>query len=185
MKKSVLLLIAAAVVSSVIVFALRRTQGPKAATRPTLDSTINVHGSPEQGLRICGKTFRRVKGVPPYYIPVPNMPLVLLAYEPDHGKNTLVVCNTNDCTFLQIPLGEAVFGNQIGYWEATKGQMGDTVESASSNRLALLSKGFRYIERSLLDLTNGSLRVVEVRSDLNSLDFDPPRKQPSQPETSK
>ena len=157
-----------------VVFTARKDPVPKSVTRPTLDSIINVHGSPEQGLRICGRTFRRVKGGPPYFIPVPAMPLVLLAYEPSPGNKTLVVCNTNDCTFQEIPLGEIAFGNQIGVWDATKGQMGDIVDSVTSNRLSLLHKGFRYVERSMLDLNDGSIRVLEVQSDLRPsivLDF--------------
>lgn len=150
----------------VVVFTSKKDPSPKSVTRPTLESLINVHGSPEQGLRICGKTFRRVRGGPPYYITVPNTPFVLLAYEPFTDVRTLVVCNTNECTFREIPLGEAVFGNQIGSWAATKGQMGDTIESVSSNNVMLLSKGFRYLERAVLDLDNDTIRVVEVQSDL-------------------
>jgi hypothetical protein len=97
---------------------------------------------------------------------------VLLAYEPFPDSRTLVVCNTNDCTFREIPLGDAVFGDQIGYWAATKGQMGDTVESVSSNHVMLLSKGFRYLERSVLDLDNETIRVVEVQSEHNPIRFD-------------
>jgi len=174
-KKSTLLLAALALagfIAVLVIGTLRKDPSPKSVTRPTLDSIINVHGSPEQGLRICGKTFRRVKGGPPYYMAVPTTPLVMLAYEPFPGAKTLVVCNTNDCTFREIPLGEAVFGDQIGYWAATKGQMGDTIESVSSNRVALLSKGLRYVERSLLDLNNDTIRVVEVQSERNQIILD-------------
>ncbi|HOK78328.1 MAG TPA: hypothetical protein PLW35_11480 [Verrucomicrobiota bacterium] len=162
----------AALAVGVMVFTSRRDPSPKSVTRPTLDSLINVHGSPEQGLRICGKTFRRVRGGPPYYITVPTTPLVLFAYEPFPGARTLVVCNTNDCTFREIPLGNAVFGDQIGYCAATKGQMGDTVESMSSNHVMLLSKGFRYLERSLLDLDKDTILVVEVQSEHKQIPFD-------------
>jgi len=96
---------------------------------------------------------------------------VLLAYEPFPDAKTLVICNTNNCTFREIPLGEAVFGDQIGYWAATKAQMGDTVESVSSNRVTLLSKRFRYLERSVLDLENDSFRVVEIQSERNQINF--------------
>lgn len=175
MKKPALLLavaVLAAMTVGVVVFTSKRDPSPKSVTRPTLDSLINVHGSPEQGLRICGKTFRRVRGGPPYYITVPKTALVLLAYEPFPDARTLVVCNTNDCTFREIPLGEAVFGDQIGYWAATKGQMGDSIESVSSNRVMLLSRGFRYLERSVLDLDNDTIRVVEVQSERNQLSVD-------------
>jgi len=181
-KKSILLLGALACVALIAGAPPRKSQIPRSVTRPTLDSILNVHGSPEQGLRICGRTFRRVKGGPPYYVAVPTMSLVLLAHEPVPGTRTLVVCNTNDCTFQAIPLGEIVFGNQIGVWDATKGQMGDMVESVSSNRLSLLSKGFRYVERSVLDLNNNTLRVVEVQSERNQTDLDFwPSQQPQAP----
>lgn len=175
MKKSSLLFavaVLAAAAFGVVVFTSRKDPSPKSVTRPTLDSLINVHGSPEQGLRICGKTFRKVKGGPPYYMNVPSTPFVLLAYEPFPDAKTLVVCNTNDCTFREIPLGEAVFGDQIGYWAVTKAQMGDTVESVFSNRVMLLSKRLRYLERSVLDLENDSFRVVEVQSERNQIGFD-------------
>lgn len=145
---------------------------PRPVERPTLDSIINVHGSPEQGLKVCGQTFRRVRGAPPYFIGITNTKLVLFAYEPVKGTRMLVVCNTNDCSFREIPLGEAVFGDQIGYWSATKGQMGDVVESVSSNRIALLSKGFRYVERSMLDLNTDTIRVVEVQNERNQITLD-------------
>ncbi len=170
---SLLLLVAVLAVLAVGVarFAFRRDTSPKPVTRPTVDSLINVHGSPEQGLRICGKTFRRVRGGPPYYLNVPNTPVVLFAYEPVPGARTLVVCNTNDGTFREIRLGEAVFGDQIGYWAGTQGQMGDTVESVSSNHVLLLSKSFRYVERSLLDLEQNTLRIVEVQSEDRRINF--------------
>lgn len=145
---------------------------PEPVTRPTLDSIINVHGSPEQGLRICGRTFRRVRGAPPYYIGVPTTSLVILAYEQQPSVRVLVVCDTNDCSFREIPLGDSVFGDQIGYWTATKGQMGDTIESVSSNRIALLHKGFRYLERSVLDLEKNEISVVQVESELQPRTFD-------------
>jgi hypothetical protein len=174
-KKSSLLFavaVLATVAFGVVVFTSRKDLSPKSVIWPTLDSLINVHGSPEQGLRICGRTFCKVKGGPPYYMNVPSTPFVLLAYEPFPGAKTLVVCNTNDCTFREIPLGEAAFGDQIGYWAVTKGQMGDTVESVSSNRVMLLSKRLRYLERSVLDLENDSFRVVEVQSERNQISFD-------------
>jgi len=175
MKKPTLLLAVVALVgvsTILVVFTSRKEPTPKSVTTPTLDSVINVHGSPEQGLRICGKTFRKVKGGPPYYLVVPSTSLVLLAYESFPGGKSLVVCNTNDCTFREIPLGEIVFGNQIGYWTATKGEMGDTIESVSSNRVALLSKGLRYTERSELDLNNYTIHVVEVQSERNRISLD-------------
>ena len=159
-------------ISILLVKILRKNQEPKSVARPTLDSLINIHGSPEYGLRICGRTYRRVKGGPPYYIAVPTTSLVLLAYEALPGTKTLVVCNTNDCTFREIPLGEAVFGDQIGYWAATKGRMGDTIESVSSNRVTLLSKGFRYVERSVLDLNDDTIHTVEVQSERNQIKLD-------------
>jgi hypothetical protein len=121
---------------------------------------------------MCGRTFRRVRGGPPYYIGVPTTPLVILVYEQQPSVRMLVVCNTNDCSFREIPLGDAVFGDQIGYWTATKGQMGDTIESVSSNRIALLSKGFRYLERSVLDLEKNAISVVQVESEWRPRTFD-------------
>jgi hypothetical protein len=142
---------------------------PMSVKRPTLDSLINVHGSPEQGLRVHDRTFRRVRGAPPYYVAATNTPLLLFAYEPTKGSRVLVVFNTNDLSFREIPLGKAVFGDQIGYWTATKGQMGDIVESVSSNRLVLLSKGFRYVEKSVVDLSDETIRIVEAQSEFNQM----------------
>jgi len=156
-----------AAVAAALVAVLNQKPGttPKVFQRPTLDSLINIHGSPEEGLKLCGKSFRRVRGSPPYFLHVTNTSLLLFAYEPFKGTRMLVVCDTNDCSFREIPLGESVFGNQIGDWSPTKGQLGDIVESGSSNRLVLLSKGFRYLERSVLDLESETLRVVEVQSE--------------------
>jgi hypothetical protein len=160
-----LLGLTAMLIGSLFLVNRRRTGGLRTVQRPTLDSLINVHGSPEEGLKVCGRTFRRVRGAPPYFIEVTNTDLILFSYEPVKGARTLVVLHTNECLFREIPLGEAVFGNQIGYWRATKGQMGDTVESVLSNRMVLLSKGVRYAERSVLDLNSNTIRVVEVQSD--------------------
>lgn len=35
----------------------------------------------------------------------------------------------------------------------------------------LLSKRFRYLERSVLDLENDSFRVVEIQSERNQINF--------------
>lgn len=163
MKNTTLTFAALILTAFTLVFlALQKDPSPHSVTRPTLESILNVHGSPKRGLRICGRTFFRVKGGPPYYVAVPTTPFVLLAYESHSGDRTLVVCDTNECSFREIPLGDVVFGGQIGFWSATNGQMGDTVESVSSNRIVLVSKGFRYVERSLLDLNNDTIRVVDV-----------------------
>jgi hypothetical protein len=54
---------ALSVVATILfVFTCGKDPTPSSVTRPTLDSVIDVHGSPEQGLRICAKTFREVKG---------------------------------------------------------------------------------------------------------------------------
>lgn len=175
MKKSTLLLGAAALVALLtvaVVVTSRKDPSPKAVTRPTLDSIINVHGSPEQGLRICGKTFRRVKGGPPYYITIPTTPLVLFAYESFPGTKALIVCNTNDCTFREISPDNVRFGERIGYWNATGGKMGDTVESVESNRVVLISKSFSYVERSVLDLKDDTIRVLELQSERNQIILD-------------
>jgi len=155
-----------------VVLNSKKDPSPKSITRSTLDSIINVHGSPEQGLRICSKTFRRVKGGPPYYVAVPGTPLVLFAYEPFAGTKTLVVCNTNDCTFQEISPGNVRFGELIGYWNSTGGKMGDTVESVESNRVILASKSFSYVERSVLDLKDSTIHVLELQSDRNQISLD-------------
>jgi hypothetical protein len=167
-----LVVAAVSLIAALLLWRSGTRRHPELVTRSTVESLINVHGSPERRLSICGRTFSHLKGGPPYYIAVPTNPLVLFAYEPVKGARTLVVCNTNDCSFREIPLGEAAFGDQIGYWSATKGRMGDLVESVSSNRIALLSKGFRYLERSVLDLNNDTFRVVEVQSERNQISLD-------------
>lgn len=164
-----LVLIGLGLISALIGIALiwpQREQSPNLVERPTIDSLINIHGSAEKGLKICGRTFRGVHGAPPYYLHVTNSSQLLFAYEPFKGTKLLVVCDTNDCSFQEIPLGNAVFGNGIGYWGPTKGKMGDIVERSSSNRLTLLAQGFRYIERSVLDLNDNTFRIVEVQCDL-------------------
>ena len=165
-------ILAVLAVSAFLLTGPRSDHAPKSVTRPALDSIINIHGSPEQGLNVCGKTFRNVRGGPPYYLAVTNTGLLLFAYEPATGGPILVVCDTNDRTFREIPLGDSVFGSQIGDWEATQGRMGDIVESVSSNRLFLLHKGFRYLERSVLDLESERIRVVQAQSEWNQLNLD-------------
>ena len=64
------------------------------------------------------------------------------------------------------------FGDQIGYWRPGREETGDIIESFASNRLHLLHKGFRYVERSLLDLSSGSFTVVQVESELRPTNFD-------------
>ena len=52
------------------------------------------------------------------------------------------------------------------------GKVGDTVESVKSNEVILVSKSFRYVERSVLDLTDDSIRVLEFRSKKSEINFD-------------
>ena len=145
---------------------------PRIITRSTIESRLNVHGSPEQSLRICGETFRHLRGVPPYYLGVSNTDLILFAYGATRETSMLVICNTNDCTIREAPLGRSIFGDQIGYWIPNKGVMGDMIESVSSNQVFLLSKRLRSMERSVLNLDTSTLRIIETQDDRVPLRID-------------
>ncbi len=161
-----------ALILAVVLSSKRSTRSPEVLSRPSIENIINVHGAEKKSLRICGRTFHNLMGGPPYYIAVTNTSLILFAYEPTKGSRTLIICDTNDYTFREIALHDCVFGDQIGYWNATNGKMGDTVESSTSNRLYVLSKGFKYTERAVVDLTAGSVRVVGVQSEYNKPGLD-------------
>ena len=136
---------------------------PHPEERPTRESKASIHGSPEEGLEICGRTFYGVKGGPPYYLQVTNSPYVLFCYSNAAAAKVLVLCDTNRCTWRELPLGnKVVFGERIGYWGATKGRMGDYVESISTNSLSLVSKSFRYEERAVLDLAKWDFKILKV-----------------------
>jgi hypothetical protein len=149
-----------------LAFALRRSPVPELHERRSLFSLINVHGLTKRDLIVCGRTFANVKGGPPYYINVTNTSYLLFAYEPSPDAKALVLCDTNDCTFKEAQCPEdLVFGNDIGYWAATKGRVGDYVESAVSNRLFLLSSDPHYTERSVWDTSKGIIRILDVQSE--------------------
>ena len=138
---------------------------PKATVRPTIDSLINVHGSPRRGLRVCGKHFTDVIGTPPFWMPVPNTPFILFARRLETQDRILVMCDTNTCTFDEIPLYRTFFGNQIGRQPTAPDNWGDIVESVKSNKVVLRSTGAQYVEKSVLDLDERSIRVIEFKND--------------------
>ena len=134
----------------------------KPTVRPTFDSMINIHGSPRRGLRVCGKHFSDLMGDPSFWMPVPDSSLILFACHLDGSQRVLVVCNTNTCAFDVIPLYSARFGHQIGRKIFPPENWGDTIESVSSNKVVLVSVGFKYREKAILDLSEKSVWVVEL-----------------------
>jgi len=137
----------------------------KPTVSPTLDSLINVHGSPKRGLRVCGKHFTDLMGLPPFWMPVQDTGLILFAYRPGPGERLLVLCDTNACTFHEIPLYNTRFGNNIGRKILSGEDWGDRIESIDSNNVVLVSIGFKYREKSALDLREKSIRVLELHDE--------------------
>lgn len=137
---------------------------PQSRDRPTLDSLLNVHGSPVHTLSVCGKKFSGVRGASPFILSVSNTSLLIFCYEPKKGAPSLVICDTNDCSFREIALTGLGFGERIGLWEKSHGQIGDVVESVSSNEVVLLSRSHGFMERSVLRLEPLSIRAIETKN---------------------
>jgi hypothetical protein len=72
--------------------------------------------------------------------------------------------DTNSCTIHEVPLGRSIFGAQLGAAPAPC-DLCDTVESVSSNTITLVSRGFDFFERSILDLNEDTFRVMETQSE--------------------
>jgi hypothetical protein len=90
---------------------------------------------------------------------------IVFAYRPEPRERMLVLCNTNTCMFDEIPLYNARFGGQIGRGLSAKSDWGDRIESVTSNKVVLVSIGFKYREKSILDLQDKSIRVIELHDE--------------------
>jgi hypothetical protein len=152
----------------------RQNNNPKTIQRQTLESMVNIHGSPKTLFSVCGRNFPNPAGGPPYYLPVPGTNLIVFAYTAHEGDKAIVICQTNRCTFQEIAGAHSVFGNKIGYWEASDGKWGDRIEKVVSHKIFVSSESLHDTQKAIIDLDRNSIEVTETISDRNILRLDDP-----------
>lgn len=110
--------------------------------RPLLP-TVFVHSSSESYyLKLGGKTFSHVRGLPPYYLEVPQThALLFVTGEVDHGA-TFHLFNLTSRKFKTIQCGmeTETCGWDIGTQRKKGEQFSEWIENASSNRVTFASE---------------------------------------------
>jgi len=146
---------------------------PKVVDRPTLDSLINVHGSERRELQVCGRTFRDISHAGRGYVSISNSDLILFVCGTDLRPKRLVIVNTNDCDIIEILLDDVWFDGNFRSKPDPSQRIADYVEDYRSNQVFLVSKNFEYFERSVVDLTRGTIRVIERDQFDKQIDLSP------------
>jgi len=125
--------------------------------RPLLP-TVFVHSYSESYyLKVGGRTFSHVRGLPPYYLEVPQLhSLLFVTGEVDNGA-TFHLFNLTSKKFKTIQCGmeTETYGWDIGAPRKKGEQFSEWIENASSNRVTFASDRGKIV----LDFDSGTAAV--------------------------
>jgi hypothetical protein len=109
----------------------------KVKTHHTLNSVLNVHGSPSIGLVVNGKEFSNIVGPAPYYLPIPQWGSIFFVTESNKdGSFQYHIVNVTNNMDVTVDGAGSRFGNWMG---ATNKYFRDYITVLSTNSLKLTS----------------------------------------------
>jgi hypothetical protein len=124
------------------------------------------HRSRPTYLIVFSKTYRGVRGIRPYYLPVPELNSILFVTEnpPFRVRFYIVDLQTKEAT--EIEAGTSGFGGNIGAPRPPGAYYTDYVRSANPNKLLLVERTDRWETITTLNLQKRAIEQIE------SLSFD-------------
>jgi hypothetical protein len=112
---------------------------------------ILAHTSKEQFLTVKGRIYRKVRGVAPHYLWLPDKTAFLFVTDTGDGNAKLHVISTNDWKDVSISCDKISFGNNIVPGKVTSEPFTDSIESSSDETLILVSRGLSSKSRYLVN----------------------------------
>lgn len=127
---------------------------------------LAVHLSKPKYITIDGKTYEGVRGLPPYYLEVPELNAILFVTEQRSHNVVFHLLNLETKHEMQIHAGSSGFGRSIGSGGRAGDPGTDYIEGVLSNRITVAMRSLDWKESMVLNLTTKSIDRRET------LDFD-------------
>jgi len=115
-----------------------RDRNVVAIRKYSLFSLISVHSAPQNQLKIGGKVYPNVRGLPPFYLNIPQIRSILFVTSEDQSGMVFHIVNTNTWEEISIFGAKSSFGWEIGF-PTNRSSYADFVESANSNVVIAVS----------------------------------------------
>ncbi len=125
-------------------------------------NTFAVHLSKPQYLTINGKTYMGVRGLPPYYLDVPELNSILFVTQEKDGKVLFHLVNLKNKKEIQINADSSGFGWDIGSGRKPGDKYTDYVENVQSNQIMIATRSGDWKEMMVLNLANKSIARRET-----------------------
>lgn len=130
-------------------------------TRPL--NAFAVHLSKPKYIEVGGKTYTGVRGLPPYYLDVPQLNAILFVTQQKNYNVIFHLVNIETKYDVQIDAGNSGFGWNIGSGRTPGDKYTDYVESVHSNRMRLATRSGDWKETLELNLIT---KLIERRETL-------------------
>jgi hypothetical protein len=164
MKGFVSAIVASALVALLVVFfrgwrvETFRDQRVRAGDIVTPLSLIAVHMDNPHFLTVFGRTYRRVRGLRPFYLDVPGLDSILFVTGEDDQIFYLVDLKSKKV--LRVNADKCGFGGHIGSFRGAGEPYTDFVDSATSNCVVVASQYPDAKKSFYLDFNAGKLQKV-------------------------
>jgi hypothetical protein len=129
--------------------------------RSPLDA-IAVHVSNPRYLTVNGRTYVGVRGLPPYYLAIPQSRLILFITVEPRKKVFFNVIDLDTKKEIRIDGDSSGFGWNIGSKRNPGEKLTDYVESVQSNKIVVATRSLNWKETTKLDLNSKSIDLVEI-----------------------
>jgi len=129
-------------------------------TRP-IDG-LAVHLSKPKYLTIGGKSYAGVRGVPPYYLDVPELNAILFVTEQKNHNVVFHLVNLENKQDIQIEADSSGFGRSIGSGGKAGEPGTDYIEGVQSNRITVAMRSLDWKETMVLNLATKSIERRET-----------------------
>ena len=126
---------------------------------------LAVHTGQPSYLKVRGHTFKNVRGLEPFYLPVAEINAVLFVTEEwPHGV-TFHIVNLQTGKHTQIEGQGSVFGMYIGSKRTAREKGTDYVENAEPSKLVVTTRSWEWKETTTLDLNKNKIERSEHLQD--------------------
>jgi hypothetical protein len=123
-------------------------------------NVVFAHLSEEYFIRVGGRTYRRVRGLPPFYLTLPQLKSILFVTDVGDDGAGFHIVRTSDWATVTIQGEKLSFGSNIGMQSPPGSSYTDFVEKEDSGELVLATK---YPQaRSLLFIDLEKKKIAKV-----------------------
>ena len=121
-----------------------------------------VHVARPQYVIIGGKTYRWVRGQPPYYVRAPGTNVILFVTAADAGKVTFHLYNLDSHQQIEIKAGSTGFGSNIGSGYNPGEPYTDYIESMTGEILTVVKRSTDWKEVITANLERKAVVHIET-----------------------